>query len=939
MKKIYLLLILSLQGLFLMAEDKPFVYEGRTWEVARVNYSELWAHPLQWKYTYDTYFFEGDTVIGGHRCLNMYLNDGKNKIFVGSFYEEEKRVYWLMEGTTEGHLLYDFSLEKDSVLHIGGTFAANYKVLDVRYDSIYGYYGRVQYLINDDEMIVDYIDYRILEGIGSLQGPVGIAYWETADGRPDYLVKCTVDDDVVFTRDITPKVEDYLQEVPYLFEGDGNLYDDQEIWLLINWSNMPFAPKNTSYSTFTQQVDSIVGNKVYASHHFDSQTDFTNALMYDYGKYLNIGKLLVGEYILVLSAVDEQGEISLIPYEIPFTVISNTENKNNGFIHLYGEKHFRDDQQAKKFKAWHDKSEESRLHIQGFIYFDSQMEHYCAYSVQGDTIFLTAKQTGACSTDKGFFQFDFILDGFNEERCVLIVKDESGTSTYTFKAVNINLNEQYIADVLTPEVQANVTEIILSGNMTPTDYTFVNACPKLITLDMTDVITDSIPQFCLSKATSLADLYLPKKETVFNFYAVKNDITNSVTAHITGLFPDLDVPTTGDRLAATDVVFTVEKGNNRYYETEYGYIYSANMDTLYRFAQKNLDWETNVYAVVIRPNAFAWLKLKAGTRIEVGVYSELKQICYQAFEGIRFLPWIPYDPDNPDDNLDYPTSYYADLVIHIRTQRGKEKPQLEGPVAWNTEEYRAVNGSLVFFITEGSYKDYLKNSCLWAGTDMMDMDTYDLFDPKLSDTNPRYDKEGNLLHYVKPHIVSSEWHASTLNTENVTFDFASEDGSSVSTEMDVEYGAYYTFVYSWTMIERDYPNPLYPYFHEQEYRDTILSPIPEGDDLTYDFEIYDDEGNLLYSNKRRGNKGSTEHLSGTLTNVPQSQQGDLKSRTTGMRFGESPWKSQRVNFGVTGIRPIDAAPASNTYYDLTGRPASETRKGILIKNGKKVLVK
>ena len=222
---------------------------------------------------------------------------------------------------------------------------------------------------------------------------------------------------------------------------------------------------------------------------------------------------------------------------------------------------------------------------------------------------------------------------------------------------------------------------------------------------------------------------------------------------------------------------------------------------------------------------------------------------------------------------------------------------------------------------------------------MMDMDTYDLFDPKLSDTNPRYDKEGNLLHYVKPHIVSSEWHASTLNTENVTFDFASEDGSSVSTEMDVEYGAYYTFVYSWTMIERDYPNPLYPYFHEQEYRDTILSPIPEGDDLTYEFEIYDDEGNLLYSSKRKGDKGSSEHLSGTLTNVPKSQQGDLKSRTTGMRFGESPWKSQRVNFGVTGIRQLDASSASNSLYDLTGRPTDETRKGIYIKDGKKIWVR
>ena len=511
----------------------------------------------------------------------------------------------------------------------------------------------------------------------------------------------------------------------------------------------------------------------------------------------------------------------------------------------------------------------------------------------------------------------------------------------TAQTVSINLDEQNIADVLTPEVQAIATEIILSGHMTSADYAFVNACPKLTKLDMTDVVIDSIPQFCLANATSLADLYLPKKETVFNFYAVKNDITNSVTAHITGLFPDLDVPTTGDRLAATDVVFTVEKDNKRYYEADRGFIYSANMDTLYRYAQRDVyvNGSNDIYAVVIRPYALAWLKLDAGIGIEVGVYNELKLICYHAFEGIRFLPWVPLNPKDPDDSIFAHTRHYADLEILIRTQRGKAKPQLEGPVAWNTEEYRAVNGSLVFNIVEGSYKDYLRNSCLWAGTDMMDMDTEYLFDPMLSNTDPRYDEEGNLLHYIKPHIVSSEWHTSTLNTENVTFDFASEDGSSVSTEMDVEYGAYYTFVYSWTMIERDYPNPLYPYFHEQEYRDTILSPIPEGDDLTYDFEIYDDEGNLLYSNKRRGDKGSTEHLNGTLTNVPQSQQGDLKSRTTGKRFGESPWKSQRVNFGVTGIRPIDAAPASNTYYDLTGRPASETRKGILIKNGKKVLVK
>ena len=508
--------------------------------------------------------------------------------------------------------------------------------------------------------------------------------------------------------------------------------------------------------------------------------------------------------------------------------------------------------------------------------------------------------------------------------CLLLILSLQGLFL-TAQTVSINLDEQNIADVLTPDVQATATEIILSGHMTSADYAFVNACPKLTKLDMTDVVIDSIPQFCLANATSLADLYLPKKETVFNFYAVKNDITNSVTAHITGLFPDLDVPTTGDRMAATDVMFTVEKDNGRYYEAEDGFIYSANLDTLYRFAQVHSDWYTEAYAVAIRPYAFAWLKLDTGVELELD--KALKLICQHAFEGVR---WLPYDPN-------YRYANYSDFVIVLHNNRRTGYPQLDGPVAWNTDEYRAINGSLVFFV-EGWYKDFLHNSCFWAGTDLMDVDTSLFFDPSCYPAEKYYDKEGNLLQYIRPHIVSSEWYVGTLNTENVTFSQSSEGNDSpVTTDMDVQYGAYYNFVYSWTMIERE--NPLYPYYHAVEYRDTILSPIPEGDDLSYDFEIYDDEGNLLYSNQRKGDKGSTEHLNGTLTNVPKSQQGDLKSRTRGRRFGESPWKSQRVNFGATGIRPLNAAPASSTLYNLQGLPANESQKGILIRNGKKVLVK
>ncbi|MBR4338053.1 MAG: hypothetical protein IKP91_07440 [Bacteroidaceae bacterium] len=493
------------------------------------------------------------------------------------------------------------------------------------------------------------------------------------------------------------------------------------------------------------------------------------------------------------------------------------------------------------------------------------------------------------------------------------------------QTVSINLDEQNIADVLTPDVQLATTEIVLSGHMTSADYAFVNACPKLTKLDMTDVVIDSIPQFCLSNATSLADLYLPKKQTVFNFYAVKNTLTNSVTAHITGLFPDLDVPTTGDRLAATDVMFTVEKDNKRYYESEEGFIYSANLDTLYRFAQIRSDWYTEAYAVAIRPYAFAWLKLDTGVELEFD--PALKLICQHAFEGVR---WLPYD-------LNYRYHNYANFVVILHNNRRIGFPQLEGPVAWNTDEYRAINGSLVFYV-EGWYKDYLHNSCLWAGTDLMDVDTHLFFDPSCYPAEKYYDKDGNLLQYIRPHIVSSEWYIGTLNTENVTFSQTSEGSNSpVTTDMDVEYGAYYNYVYSWTLVEREHPNSTN--YCAVEYRDTILSPIPEGDDLTYEIEIYDDEGNLLYSNKRRGSKGSTDHLSGTLTNVPQSEQGELKSRSSVLRYGTSPWKSQRISFGVTGIRPLDAAPASNTLYDLQGLPANESQKGIFIRNGKKVLVK
>ena len=497
------------------------------------------------------------------------------------------------------------------------------------------------------------------------------------------------------------------------------------------------------------------------------------------------------------------------------------------------------------------------------------------------------------------------------------------------QSVTINLDRQNIADVLTPDVQQTVTHITLSGHLSAADYAFVNDCPRLTTLDMTDVITDSIPAFCLAKANALADLYLPKKQTVFNFYAVKNTLTNSVTAHVTGLYPQLDVPTTGDKDAATDVYFTIKKGNDRYFEAEHGDIYSANMDTLYRYSQY-IPTQA-IIAKVIRPYAFAWLRLPKGLKIDLNPTLDL--ICLHAFEGIRWGEEIINDKHYKN---------YADLELRLSNLSDPKMyslPRLEGPVQWNTKEYEEQNGSLAMYVVIGSLKTYLEDSCLWAGVDMIDEFYYNIIASTFILDEEYHDKDGNKLTAVKPHFISSEWHAGTLNTTNISFTSLSDEGNSITINMNVEYGAYYTFVLSYSVIERDLPDPLYPYFHTVEYRDTIYSPIPEGDDLTYEFEIFDDEGNLLFSSRRKGDKGNTEHLSGVLTNVPQSEQGDLKSRSSGMRFGTSPWRSQRVSFVPTGIRLLNTSPTNAPFYDLTGRPMNETKKGIVIHDGKKVLIK
>lgn len=92
---------------------RPFIEDGKVWIVG----DGMW---LDTPSAIITYYFGGDTIVGGHECKKWMCDDslmpyasrlGQNlkNAFVASIYEEGKKVYYFREGDDTPRLLYDFS--------------------------------------------------------------------------------------------------------------------------------------------------------------------------------------------------------------------------------------------------------------------------------------------------------------------------------------------------------------------------------------------------------------------------------------------------------------------------------------------------------------------------------------------------------------------------------------------------------------------------------------------------------------------------------------------------------------------------------------------------------------------------------------------------------------------------------------------------------------
>lgn len=181
---------------------RPMIEDGKVWKVGTIS-----GNPVQ---VVDYYYFDGDTIINGKTCKQMmcqrYVSPDYAKEYwspktslskVGAWYEEDKKVYVCREGTQGMEMLYDFSLEPNDTL-ILNDYQPDYIVGPKQTGGLNGFKGVYRDIMLCGQEI--YIT-TWLEGVGGIDGPLRNAYPETADPMPEFLMSCTVGDEVIYLND------------------------------------------------------------------------------------------------------------------------------------------------------------------------------------------------------------------------------------------------------------------------------------------------------------------------------------------------------------------------------------------------------------------------------------------------------------------------------------------------------------------------------------------------------------------------------------------------------------------------------------------------------------------------------------------------------------------------------------------------------------------
>ena len=193
----------------MMPQDdyRPFIEDGKVWKVGAIS-----GNPVQ---VVDYYYFDGDTIIGGKTCKQMmcqryvspdfsdeYWTPRPSLTKVGAWYEEDKKVYSFDERQQTMTLKYDFSLEANDTLHFLNVDGYPPFIIGPKQtgglEGFKGVYRDIMMCRDEGQNIRNT---TWLEGVGGLDAPFRNAYDPRADRMPEFLMSCTVGDEVIYLND------------------------------------------------------------------------------------------------------------------------------------------------------------------------------------------------------------------------------------------------------------------------------------------------------------------------------------------------------------------------------------------------------------------------------------------------------------------------------------------------------------------------------------------------------------------------------------------------------------------------------------------------------------------------------------------------------------------------------------------------------------------
>ena len=179
---------------------RPFVEEGKVWKVGTIP--AIPGNPVQ---VVDRYYFDGDTIIDGKTCKLMmcqrYVSpdlpeESPSLTKVGAWYEEDKKVYLYDEDKQSMVLMYDFSIGDNESLNLLDGYPP-FIIGPKQTGGLEGFKG----IYRDVMTGLTSRSTIWLEGVGGIDGPTRTAYAEASDHVSEFLMSCTVGDEVIYLND------------------------------------------------------------------------------------------------------------------------------------------------------------------------------------------------------------------------------------------------------------------------------------------------------------------------------------------------------------------------------------------------------------------------------------------------------------------------------------------------------------------------------------------------------------------------------------------------------------------------------------------------------------------------------------------------------------------------------------------------------------------